>query len=71
MRGSPLPLRAGIHIAPYVGNMGWRRESERLLAFEYELMPSQEQQRAMRRFVYDRALALQNANHEAGNKFIG
>jgi putative transposase len=51
--------------------MGWRRESERLLAFEYELMPSQEQQRAMRRFVYDRALALQNANHEAGNKFIG
>jgi transposase len=34
-------------------------------------MPSQEQQRDVRRFVDNKALALQNANHEAGNKFIG
>jgi hypothetical protein len=40
-------------------------------------MPSEEQQRDMRRFagscrfVDNKALALQNANHEAGNKFIG
>jgi hypothetical protein len=34
-------------------------------------MHSQEQQRDMRRFVCNKALALQNANHEAGNKFIG
>ena len=45
-------------------------------AFKYELMPSEEQQRAMLRFagscrfVYNMALALQTANHEAGNKFI-
>ena len=45
-------------------------------AFKYELMPSEEQQRAMLRFagscrfVYNKALALQNAKHKAGNKFI-
>jgi putative transposase len=50
---------------------------QRFQAFQYELMPSQEQQRDMRwfagacRFVYNKGLALQNANHEAGNKFIG
>ena len=49
----------------------------RLQAFKYELMPDGEQQRAMRRFagscrfVYNKALALQKENHEAGNKFIG
>jgi putative transposase len=48
-----------------------------LQAFQHELMPSEEQQRDMRRFagscrfVYNKASALQNANHEAGNKFIG
>ena len=48
----------------------------RLQAFKYELQPTGEQERAMRRFsgacrfVFNKALALQKANHEAGNKFI-
>ncbi|QTR44489.1 transposase [Thiothrix litoralis] len=50
---------------------------QRLQAFKYELMPNGETQRQLRRFagscrfVYNRALALQQANHEAGEKFIG
>ena len=50
---------------------------QRLQAFRFELMPHGEQQRDMRRFagscrfVYNKALALQKENHEAGNKFIG
>ena len=50
---------------------------QRLQAFQYELMPNGEQQRQMRRFagscrfVFNKALALQKANHEAGGKFIG
>jgi len=53
------------------------RIMQRLQAFQYELMPNGEQQRDMRRFagscrfVYNKALALQKQNHEAGNKFIG
>ena len=49
---------------------------QRLQAFQYELMPDGNQQRAMRRFagscrfVFNKALALQNANREAGSKFI-
>jgi putative transposase len=49
---------------------------QRLQAFQYELMPDGTQQRDMHRFagscrfVFNKALALQNANHEAGNKFI-
>ena len=49
---------------------------QRLQAFKYELMPSGEQQRDMRRFagscrfVFNKALAMQSANHEAGNKYI-
>lgn len=49
---------------------------QRLQAFKYELQPTGEQERAMRRFsgscrfVYNKALALQQANHESGNKFI-
>ena len=49
---------------------------QRLQAFKYELMPNGEQQRNMRRFagacrfVFNQALALQKANHEAGGKFI-
>ncbi len=48
----------------------------RLQAFKYKLMPTGEQQRKMCRFagscrfVFNKALALQTANHEAGNKFI-
>ena len=50
---------------------------QRLQAYKYELMPNGEQQRDMRRFsgscrfVYNKTLALQKENHEAGNKFIG
>lgn len=48
----------------------------RLQAYKFELRPNGEQRRSLRRFagscrfVYNRALALQTANHEAGNKFI-
>ncbi|WP_396333674.1 RNA-guided endonuclease InsQ/TnpB family protein [Burkholderia anthina] len=50
---------------------------QRLQAFKFELMPNGEQQRDMRRFagacrfVYNKALALQKENHEAGGKFVG
>lgn len=50
---------------------------KRQQAFKYELRPNGEQQRNMRRFagacrfVFNKALALQKANHEAGNKYIG
>ncbi|MCK9512866.1 MAG: transposase [Pigmentiphaga sp.] len=49
----------------------------RLQAFKYELRPDGQQARQMARFagscrfVYNKALALQKANHEAGGKFIG
>ena len=47
---------------------------ERLQAFKYELMPNGEQQRQMRRFagscrfVFNKALALQQTRHEQGEK---
>ena len=50
---------------------------QRLQAFKYELMPDGETQRQLRRFagscrfVYNKALALQKENHEAGGTFIG
>ncbi len=50
---------------------------QRLQAYKFELMPDGAQARDMRRFagscrfVYNKALALQKANHEAGNSFIG
>ncbi len=50
---------------------------QRLQAYQYELMPDGEQARDMRRFagacrfVYNKALAMQKENHEAGNTFIG
>ena len=49
---------------------------QQLQAFKYELKPDGGQQRLMRRyagscrFVYNKALALQQANHEAGGKYI-
>ena len=49
----------------------------RLQAYKYELMPNRGQVRDMLRFsgscrfVYNKALALQKENHEAGNTFIG
>jgi len=50
---------------------------QRLQAYRYALMPNGEQRRTMRRFagscrfVFNKALALQKENHEAGNKFMG
>ena len=50
---------------------------QRLQAFKYQVMPSGEQQRAMRRFagscrfVYNRALALQKERYERGEKKLG
>ncbi|OXI92679.1 MULTISPECIES: RNA-guided endonuclease InsQ/TnpB family protein [Burkholderia] len=50
---------------------------QRLQAFKFELMPNGEQQRKMRRFagacrfVFNKALAWQQENCEAGGKFIG
>ena len=50
---------------------------QRRQAFKYELMPDGDTQRQLRRFagscrfVYNKALALQKDNHEAGEKFIG
>ncbi|MDR0478316.1 MAG: transposase [Burkholderiaceae bacterium] len=50
---------------------------QRLQAFKFELRPNGEQDRLMRRFagacrfVFNKALALQKANYEAGGKFIG
>jgi putative transposase len=49
---------------------------KRLQAFKYELQPDGEQKRDMRkfagscRFVFNKALALQKENYEAGHKFI-
>jgi putative transposase len=50
---------------------------QRLQAFKYELMPSGEQQRQMRRFagscrfVFNKALALQKVRYERGEKRLG
>ena len=50
---------------------------ERLQAYQFELRPNGAQQRDLRRFagacrfVFNKALALQQANHAAGEKFIG
>ncbi|MGN7979735.1 RNA-guided endonuclease InsQ/TnpB family protein [Burkholderia sp. 22313] len=50
---------------------------QRLQAFKFELVPNGEQQRKMCRFagacrfVFNKALALQKENHEAGGTFIG
>jgi putative transposase len=49
---------------------------KRLQAFKFQLRPNVQQERDMRRFagacrfVFNRALALQNENHVAGNKYI-
>ena len=50
---------------------------QRRQAYQYELIPTGDQQRDMLRFagacrfMFNKALALQTANHAAGNKFIG
>ncbi|WP_205738513.1 helix-turn-helix domain-containing protein [Billgrantia endophytica] len=50
---------------------------QRLQAFKYELIPTGEQVRNMRRFagscrfVFNKALALQKERHERGEKMLG
>ena len=50
---------------------------KRLQAFKFELQPNGKQKcdsakfAGSCRFVFNKALALQKENHEAGNKFIG
>lgn len=50
--------------------------SQRLQAFKFQLRPNGQQERDRRRFagacrfVFNRALALQNESHESGNKYI-
>ena len=50
---------------------------KRLQAFKFEMMPNGEQEQDMRRFagarrfVYNRALDIQKANHASGGKYIG
>ena len=52
-------------------------DRQRLQAFMYKLMPTGEQQRQMRRFagscrfVFNKALALQKARYEQGEKKLG
>lgn len=49
---------------------------KRLQAFKFQLRPNGLQERDIRRFagacrfVFNKSLALQNENHEAGNKYI-
>ena len=49
---------------------------KRLQAFKFRLRPNGQQERDMRRFagacrfVFNKSLALQNENHEAGNKYL-
>jgi hypothetical protein len=63
------PARAGILPAAGPGVIGRYHAAAR--AFKYQLMPNGEQQRQMRRFagsrrfVFNKALALQKANYEA------
>jgi len=55
----------------------YNRAMKRLQAYKYALQPNGEQQRLMRRFagscrfVFNKGLAMQKDNHEAGEKFIG
>ena len=71
------PFRAGKESADTAGVLGIISIMRRLQAFKFELMPTGEQERDMRRFagacrfVFNKALALQKANYEAGGKFIG
>ena len=57
--------------------VGILKKMERFQAFKYELMPNGQRRRDMRRFagscrfVFNKALAIQKENHEAGGKFIG
>ena len=69
----------------YVTQINWQQLNncatfmlmQRLQAYKYELKPNGEQQRRMRRFagscrhVYNKALALQQERHEAGEKKLG
>ena len=84
MRGKPPPFRAGKDGADGVavlavdgGGLYKISSMQRLQAYKYELMPTSEQQRDMRRFagscrfVFNKALALQKEHYEQGKKKLG
>src|SRR6202166_3149201 len=70
-------IRREAAATPIVVRPNYNRAMQRLQAFKYELMPDGGQQRQMRRFagacrfVFNKALAMQKENYEAGGKFIG
>jgi len=74
-----LALQGGDGVAVLALECGWiySISMTRRQAFKYRIEPTGEQQRKLRqfagscRFVFNKALALQQANREAGEKFIG
>lgn len=74
-------IKSAMPSAPYIivcfHRPNYNEGMERLQAFKFELMPMGEQQRDMRRFagscrfVSNKALAMQKARHEAGEKKLG
>lgn len=70
-----MPAVANVVVAAHRPN--YTIPMQRLQAFKYELRPDGQQTRQMARFagscrfVYNKALAMQKANHEACGKFIG
>lgn len=70
-----VPAVANIVVAAHRPN--YTMAMQRLAAYKYELRPDGQQTRQMARFagscrfVFNKALAMQKANHEAGGKYIG
>ena len=64
------------NVIVFIHRPEYHEHMKRLQAFKFQLMPTGQQQRDMRRFagscrfVYNKALALQKENFEVGNKFI-
>jgi len=67
----------GTNVVAFIHRPKYNTVMKCLQAYKYELKPNGQQLRDMRRFsgscrfVFNKALALQKTNHEAGNKFIG
>ena len=65
------------NIVVYAHRPNYDIRMQRLQAFKYELMPTGEQQRSMRRFagscryVFNKALAVQKDRHDRGEKKLG
>jgi putative transposase len=65
------------YVVDIIHRPNYNRSMKRLQAFKYELMPTGDQQRQIRRFagscrfVFNKALALQKQRHEQGEKKLG